>query len=467
MPYSKTSSRENFVYLSYLPRICIPLIFLLYLCRNILTVTAYEDEKMINILLDEYRRHKKLIITYMIVCMVLSFFAGSMLPKQAENSAYATELSEADSLVALNDSILGNRLNNLAGDYSGTVSISAEPFTALLFLSIVSNINKLADNPLSLPELPLDKPWILAVLAVFFVASKFMKSNSTTQVFGICTLGYLEKFLGTVCILVIGILSVIGLSTGAGTSVANAAGLTDSALPAESQNIFIGALSSLFSAVMGFLSLIINYIVKTVAKGLDAIQAIFGNVPLVAVLCEAGKALIVLFLCAINVWFPIAGYVLNIIFFITCCLVFRACYYASKYFENIYFLPLFRKVFGLRDRVTLIPKHIPGRFRKVLEEKGITPDFVIPAYVKRRHRNSILRIRPLRRLWLIHSERGTELYFKKYNREKDYFLKLESSPDCTMYLRKGFTLYEIYRFIPNDRNMKKRNPVKDFSLVFS
>ncbi|MBR6909071.1 MAG: hypothetical protein IKN35_02105, partial [Lachnospiraceae bacterium] len=34
-------------------------------------------------------------------------------------------------------------------------------------------------------------------------------------------------------------------------------------------------------------------------------------------------------------------------------------------------------------------------------------------------------------------------------------------------LRKGFTLYEIYRYLPTEKNLQKKKPVKDFSLVFS
>ncbi len=432
---------------------------------------------MMNILLYEYKKHKKLILGYLIACMVLSFFAGSMFGRGSQNTSYAGEISASESLVSLNDAILGDKLNNLAGDYSGSVSISAEPFTALLFLSIVSNINKLADNPLNMPSLPLDKPWILAVIAVFFVASKFMKSNSSTSVFGICTLGYLEKFLGTACILVIGIISVVTVSSGAGNAIAASldslpgaalSGLGAAAEPASSGNVFIGALSALFSAVMGFLSLIVNFIIKTVFKGLEALQVIFGTVPFVAFLCEAGKAFLVLVLCAINVWFPVAGYVLNVIFFIVCCLLFRACYYASKYFENIYFLPFIHKIFSMRGKTHLIPKRLPKRLRKALEENGMDVTFIIPAYVKRRHRNSILRIRPLRRLFLIHTDDGKNfLFFKKYNKNRNYFLPFESTDESEMFLRKGFTLYEIYRYLPTEKNLQKKKPVKDFSLVFS
>ncbi len=422
---------------------------------------------MIEILLSEYKKHKKLIITYMIICMVLSFFAGSLIPRAVQNKAYASEFAGSDTLLELNDAVLGDKLNALAGDYSGTVSISAEPFTALLFLSIVSNVNKLADNPLNMPSIPLDKPWILAIIAVFFVASKFMKSNSSTSVFGICTLGYLEKFLGTACILVIGIVSVVSISTQGGAAVAEAATSVSSSASAGGGNILIGALSALFSAFMGLMSLIVNFIVRTVFKGLEAMQVIFGTIPFVAFLCEAGKAGLVLFLCAINVWFPVAGYVLNILVFAGCCALFRVCYYASKYFENIYFLPFMRKIFSMRDRITLIPKRIPRRLRKALERDGIEPDFIIPAFVKRRHRHSILRVRPLRRLWLVHSAEGTKLFFNRYNREKNYFLKFDQSRDAEMYLNKGITLYEIFRYIPTEINMKKKRPVKDFSLVFS
>ena len=422
---------------------------------------------MIEILLTEYKKHKKLIISYMIICMVLSFFAGSMIPKAAEHRVYATEFAGSDTLLELNEAVLGDRLNALAGDYSGSVSISAEPFTALLFLSIVSNVNKLADNPLNMPPLPLDKPWILAIIAVFFVASKFMKSNSTTSVFGVCTLGYLEKFLGTLCILVIGIVSVVTVSVQGGSAVAEAAVNASSSASSGGGNIVIGALSALFSAFMGLMSLIVNFIVRTVFKGFEALQVIFGTIPFVAFLCEAGKAGLVLFLCAINVWFPVAGYVLNIIVFAACCALFRVCYYASKYFENIYFLPFIRKIFNLRDSITLIPKRIPRRLRKALERDNINPDFVIPAFVKRRHRNSILRVRPLRRLWLVHSAEGTKLFFNRYNREKNYFLKFDQSSEAEMFLNKGFTLYEIFRYIPTEKNMKKKRPVKDFSLVFS
>ena len=433
---------------------------------------------MITILHSEFKKHKKLILAYVTICIVLSFVFGSQMPFidaksvsektiAAENAVYADTVSTEDTLVNLNDKILGNRLNSLAGDYSGTVSVSAEPFTALLFLSIVSNINKLANNPLNMPPIPLDSPWILIVIAVFFAASKFMKANSATKVFGICTLGYLERFLGTVCIIVIGILTVIGVSTNGAVSVVNAA--TENATAAGSQNILVGALASVFSAFMAVMTLIVNFIIRTVAKGLDALQAIFSTVPFVSVVCEAGKALLVLLVSALNVFFPIAGYIVNVIVFIICCVLFRVCYYASRYFENIYFKPFFRKIFRLRDRVTLIPKRVPKRLGKALEEKNMQPDFIIPVYIKRRHRNSTLRMRPLRKLFLIHCADGTKLYAKKYMKQKDYFRDFDrdGDGDGEIYLKKGIMQYEIYSYIQTDRNLEKKWPVRDFTLVFA
>ncbi len=481
----------------------------------------------IGILFDEYRKHKRFVVGYVIACMVLSFVLGAgmlnvprlghgnsisaenMLNEAGEVSgevsaafdsgvyeaggavldvsaaeALPTEgVSAQDTLLNLNDAILGNRLNQLAGDYSGTVSVSAEPFTALLFLSIVANINKLVENPLNLPSLPLDSPWILIVIAVFFVASKFMRANSTTQVFGVCTLGYLERFLGTACIIVIGILSVVGIATYGGEAVAEAANeaLLDSGDMSVSiiggadgpTTVFLagsllkGIISSIFSGFMGFMSLIVNYIIRTVAKGIDAIEVIFSPFPLVCMFCEAGKAGLVWIVCALNVFYPVAGYIVNVIVFIICCVVFRACYYAGQYLQNIYFLPLMRKIFRLRDRVKLVPKRISKRMRRAFEREGIEPDFVIPLYIRRRHRNSSLRMRPLRRIWLVHSEKGTVLYFRKYQKQKDVFRSFDKNGEGEIFLKKGFTLYEIYSYIQTEKNLAKKRPTKDFSLVFA
>ncbi len=441
---------------------------------------------MIEILLKEYKKHKKLVVAYVLTCAILAFVLGTGFVQMNGAKCFATSdqtVSTEDTLLSLNDSLLGNRLSKLAGDYSGTVSVSAEPFSALLFLSIVANINKLADNPLNLPSFPLDNHWILLTVALFFVASKFMKANSGTKVFGVCTLGYLERFLGLACILVIGVLSVTGIATMGASSVVEAANehlssgsfinlsantsVAGSALGGFG-NIVVGALSSIFSAFMAFMSLIVNYIIRTVAKGIDALQVIFSTVPFVSAICEAAKAALVFCICAINVFWPIAGYIVNIIVFIICCVIFRACYYAAQYLEHIYFLPLMRKIFRLRDRVKLIPKRVPKRIKKALEEKNIEPDFIIPVYLKRRHRNSTIKMRPLRKLYLIHSDKGTVLYAKKYMKQKNYFRDFDHNGESgEIMLKKGFTCYEIYSYIQTANNLEKRWPIRDFTLVFA
>ncbi len=444
---------------------------------------------MIEILLKEYKKHKKFVVAYVLTCAILAFVLGTGFVQAGAGNIFAAgtggAVSTEDTLVSLHDGLLGNRLSDLAGDYSATVSVSAEPFSALLFLSIVANINKVTNNPLNLPSFPLDNHWILLTVALFFVASKFMKANSSTKVFGVCTLGYLERFLGLACILVIGVLSVTGVATMGAASVVEAAnehfsgGVSMINLSADSLgtaasasggfgNIAVGILSSIFSAFMGFMSLIVNYIIRTVAKGIDAFQVIFTPVPFVSALCEAAKAALVFAICAINVFWPVAGYIINIIVFIICCVIFRACYYAAQYLEHIYFLPLMRKIFRQRDKVKLIPKRIPKRIRKALDANGIEPDFIIPVYLKRRHRTSTIKIRPLRKLYLIHSDKGTQLYAKKYMKQKDYFRDFDHNVEGgEILLNKGFTHYEIYSFIQSEKNLQKRWPTKDFTLVFA
>ena len=113
-----------------------------------------EDTYMFKILYSEFKNHKKPVMVYITLCIILSFVVGSSMPlldphgitasASVTNCVNAAEVSAEDTLINLNGQILGGRLNALAGDYSGTVAVSAEPFTALLFLSAVSNINKLA-----------------------------------------------------------------------------------------------------------------------------------------------------------------------------------------------------------------------------------------------------------------------------------------------------------------------------------
>ena len=432
---------------------------------------------MLEILKKEYRRHKTFILVYVAICVFGAFFFGQfmsgMMPVRslAEGEEMLETLSEGETILTLNDLILGSTFRKLAGNYANVIGISCEPFTGLLFLGIMQNINKLTGNPMNMPEVPVGHPAILAVVAVCFVASKFMKANESTKVFGICTLGYLEKFLGTVCVVVIGILSVIGVAGTTGAAVAHAASpeFAQSAkeVATTASHYTAGVLATIFAVFMAIMSLIVNYIVKTVMLGLDALQNVLAFIPFSAAIAEFLKSFLVLCIFAINVIYPPAGYVVNIIVFIICCLVFKACYYAAEYLKNIYIRPFFKGIFGYKDDYPLKKRHIPYRVKKKFKDRLDEIEAVIPVYTIKKPRKWDLRLKLYERVWLVVIGGEMGVIFRKYNGERNAFYSLKSTEETPVYLRKGFRFFELYTYRKYPEGKNRKFPAKEIDFVFT
>ena len=419
----------------------------------------------------EFKRYKAFILAYIAVCAFCAFFFGQFMSDVLPTNSYAAgeevveTLSEADTLLSLNDMILGGTLRRLAGSYSGIIGISAEPFTGLLFLGIMQNLDKLTGNPLSMPDIPVGHPAVLAVVAVCFIASKFMKANESTKVFGICTLGYLEKFLGTFCVLAIGILTVIGVAGSSGAAVVNAA--TAGEVATQAGHYAAGVISTIFAVFMAIMSLIINYIVKTVMLGLDALQNLLSFIPFSGVVCEVIKTILVVAIFAINVIYPPAGYVVNIIVFLICCLSFKACYNAAQYLKKIYIHPFFAGIFGYKEDYPLKKRHIPFRVKKAFKERLPEIKAIIPLYAIKKPRKYGLKMKLYERVWLVTVGEETGILFRKYDGTRNYFWKINEGETPDTYLRKGFRFFELYNYRQYPDKPDKKHPRKDMDFVFT
>ena len=421
---------------------------------------------MFEILQKEYHRHKTGVLVYIALCVFLAFFFGQFLCDIMPVRSMASEatLSEGDMLLELNSAILGDSVKRLAGNYSSIIGVSCEPFTGLLFLGILQNINKYAGHPMNIPEIPVGHPAVLAVVAVCFVASKFMRANSSTKVFGICTLGYLEKFLGTACVLAIGILTVIGVAGGTSAAVVEAA--TPGEVASTAGRISVGVLSTIFAVVMSIMSLIINFIIKTVMYGLDALESLTPSI--VDVIIEVLKTAIVLFVFIINVAYPPIGYAINIIILIICCLIFKACYNAAQYLRKIYINPFFSGIFGYKEDYPLIRKHIPHRVKKKFKDQLSDIKAVIPVYTIKKPRKWDLKLKLYERVWLVTIGEKTGILFRKYNGERNCFYELNSTEESPVYLRKGFRFFELYNYRkPAEGKKESKIKIKDMDFVFS
>ncbi len=423
---------------------------------------------MWRILQKEFQAHKAFVLGYIAVCVFCAFFfgqfMGNTLPTHVSASGEAeTLLSGSETVEQLNNQILGDSLKKLAGDYSGIIGISCEPFTGLLFLGIMQNINKLSGNPMNMPEIPVGHPAVLAVVALCFVASKFMRANSSTKVFGICTLGYLEKFLGTFCVIAIGVLSVVGVATSFGSATVQAA--APGTLVEGARNFATGAVSTIFAVFMAIMSLIVNYIVKTVMLALDALESVTPSI--VDVILEVLKTVLVLFLFIINVVYPPLGYALNILIFVICCLIFKACYNAAQYLKNIYIFPFLKGIFGYKEDYPIVKNHIPYRVKKKFKDRLDEINFVIPVYAVRKPAKYGLKLKLYERVWFVSVGDETGLLFRKKDGERNHFMVLTSTNSNPVYLRKGFRFFELYTYRNDPDKPNKTFKRKEMSFVFT
>lgn len=423
---------------------------------------------MISILFEEYKKHKKIILVYVCLCVFFAVFCGPFLNDYVPVRAFATTvqettLSETETLSTLTEQILGNSISAIAGGYASVVAISCEPFTALLFLGIIENVNRWCGYPLDMVATPAGNPIVLLVITIFFAASKLMKSNETTQVFGMVTLGELEKYLGLVFIFVLGILNVTGISTGVMNAIVSAA--SPETVSEPSAGAWITAISVAWSVILAIISVAVYFIMKTVMSGLDVIQMSLSFIPGSAFFFEAAKSLFAIFLITINVICPPLGVAFNIIVFIIGCFLFKICYNATRYFHAIYFSPLFKRMKGFDPHISLISRKLPKRIRKYCETESLKPKLVIPVYPLKYVGEE--KVRKYDRWWLVADENTPYFMKKRAGKKKVRKLSFVTTYHQPVYIRKTLWYYEIFSFLPGEENMAKKYPKKEFSFAFS
>lgn len=423
---------------------------------------------MISILFEEYKKHKKIILAYVCICVFLAVFCGPFLNAYMPGRALATavpetSLSESETLSTLTKQILGNSISAIAGGYASVVAISCEPFTALLFLGIIENVNRWCGYPLDMVSTPAGNPIVLLVITIFFAASKLMKSNETTQIFGMVTLGELEKYLGLVFILVLGILNVTGISTGVMNAIVSAAGPETVSEPSAA--VWITGISIAWSVILSIVSVAVYFIIKTVMSGLDVIQMSLSFIPGSAFVFEAAKSLFAIFLVTINVICPPLGIAFNIIVFIIGCCLFRVCYNATRYFNSIYFRPLLKRIKGFDPHVSLISKKLPKRIRKYCVTENLEPQTAIPVYSLKYVGEE--KVRRFDRWWLVVDHNVPYFIKKRAGKKKVRKLAFLNTYEQPVYIRKGLWYYEIFSFLPGEKNMTKKHPKKEFSFSMS
>ena len=213
------------------------------------------------------------------------------------------------------------------------------------------------------------------------------------------------------------------------------------------------------------MSLIVNYIVKTVMLALDALESVTPSI--VDVILEVLKTVLVLFLFIINVVYPPLGYALNILIFVICCLIFKACYNAAQYLKNIYIFPFLKGIFGYKEDYPIVKNHIPYRVKKKFKDRLDEINFVIPVYAVRKPAKYGLKLKLYERVWFVSVGDETGLLFRKKDKERNHFMVLTSTNLNPVYLRKGFRFFELYTYRNDPDKPNKTFKRKEMSFVFT
>lgn len=392
--------------------------------------------------------------------MVLAVFCSPFFGISDLNTVRASEegtVPAGETIYTLTNLFMGKSIRNLAGAYSSVVGVSAEPFTALLYLGLMENINRACGSPLDIVSTPAGNPIVLLLVSLFFVASKLMKSFETTKVFGLCTLGELEKYLGLVFILVLGIMNVVGITDRFAQNVVSAA---SPEVTAGNSSVWVGVVSAFLSVILAMISVVVYLVVKTVFFGLDALQSCFSFIPFSGALFEVFKSAFVIIVLTINVFFPWIGIGINILVFLICCLLFRFFLGVEEFLRKIYIKPFIARMRGFNDEIPLVARKIPKFIRNYCEKEQITYDIAIPAYAFKRKEANDFRIKFMEKVWLLNTNRGP-IFIKKKGLKKTQVYELFGK-DKIYYLKKDFRFIEIFSN-PKDEKFSQ----KDLRVVIS
>lgn len=425
-------------------------------------------KKSLNYLYEAYSQNRIPILLYLGLCIFLCVFSGPFAePFSEAGKAFATEgtVSTGDTISQLISLFTAGTFTALAGSYSSIVGVSVEPFAALLFIGLMENINKWCGSPLNMYPSPVGHPVVLIIVAIFFVASKIMKANEGTKVIGSITLGEIEEKLGLVFALVLGISNIVGITNVAlgGTPVNAADGN-----PVSGSSVIVAVISASYAVIMTIISLVVYFVIKTVARGIDIIQATVTTfIPGSGLIFEIVKTVIVDVLIFVNIICPPVGIAINLIIFLICLVLFWYFYPVVKYFNAIYVKPFWKRLGHFNEFMPLMVKKMPKKVRKFLKEDADKVDMMIPVYVLRFKDKQEIKTKHYRKLWLIHKDDGMFVIKKAGRVKKMQMAKLENRPEDKVYLQKHFRYFEIFAYWPSEENLAKKRPIKRTSLVFS
>ncbi len=346
--------------------------------------------------------------------------------------------------------------------YSQVIGIAIEPFFALFVNATFGFVNAILGMPLDIVTTPLSYPVVLFLFFVFVFGGKILLSFPSSQVFAMVTYGELEKAVGYLSILMTGIYGVSQM-TAFCSERANDIMLI---LGSEGGNGIFVAVSVVLSFGSACVSLILYYIVKTVILCANIIQMPFAFLPGVSFLFECAKSFIVAILCSMNLIFPVAGFLLNLLIVIFSCILFVKCYYVVDFYRAIYLRPTLHSlgIGTVSDRK--INEKTSQWILDYMKEQNETIVMSVPSYLVHTFSKE-QEMRQYEYWWYVCTEQKQYLCRKKYSAKKPCVYELSNSQP--IYFKESFRYLEFFTLDgPEEKlNMIFNKPQKDLHFVIS
>lgn len=418
---------------------------------------------------NELRKYKTLLIVYTTVCILTAVFVSPFFGVPGVVKTHATDtdtelnFSEGgdvpldDTLGAISNKATIPTFKRIAGSYAPIVGSCCEPFAALLFIGILDLINQYTGT-LEMDHNLLGTIPMVIILAVFFILSKVMKCNEATKLFGLCTVGQLEKYLGLVFCIVLGIVNVVSAGR-LFSSAVSAAGFVEYVV---NSSFIMGLSATLFSVLMSVGSLIIYIIVKTVFFGIDTLQSCFAYIPFSGAVFEVIKTVFTITITYINLRFPYLAIVVDIILFLISLLFFEFFITVEEFLRKIYIKPFIARIKGFNDEIPLVSKRLPKKIRRFVESEYGNINLAIPAYSFKRKEAADYKMTFMQKIWIVSTENETIFFKKPFIGKMQKYMLTSRDDDKEFFMRKEFRFIEIFSHAAGDKVTKK-----DLRVIFS
>lgn len=353
---------------------------------------------------------------------------------------------------ALADNIVHEAFNisayKIAGPYFRIAIVACEPYLGIMIIGICENLNSFFGKPLDIQSTLAGNHIILSIVIIMFVATKFLKSNSGTKIFGMVSLGEIEKKLAVVFPIILGGINIYMILKYGNIDNSESVGNNDTFM-------------IVFTVLLSIISVIVCYIIKTVVGCIEVLQLSLSFIPGFSLFCEIVKSLFVIFLLWLSAINPTISIIINLIIISISAIVFKKCLSVTLYYRNIYLEPFLGKL-GFRTQKSRINnKKVFNNICKWFGSEDIR--LLIPVFSNKRNKD----FKKYQMWYLVCLNDEIYLYRDALFKKNRCSIQIINHNNIFIAKHKRFieffTVFNMQNFIFN--NYKKPN--KDMSFVFS